>query len=398
MSERPLEILSGIKVLSLTQFLLGPAGVQYLADLGADVIKIETPGIGAWERSWSGADTFLNGVSVFYLLSHRNVRSVTLNLKHQEAQGVAGRLIAQADVIVENFRPGVLEGFGLGYEDARHINPSIIYASCSGYGQDSPYRDLPGQDLLVQAMSGLAAVTGQESQPPTPAGAAIVDQHGAALLAMGVLAALFHRQRTGEGQKIDIVMLHAALDLQLEPFLYYVNGGVVQRPREALASSFHQAPYGIYETRDGYLALSLSPIKAIRNALGGPSELEPYDDPKVVLEKREEIHQALSRFISTRTTDEWLAVLRPHGIWCAAVNDYEHVLQDAAIRHLDPLLEIDHPQAGKAWLLKHPVRYSGGEPELRRMPPALGEHTEEVLEELGYSGEEIHRLRAAGSI
>lgn len=393
MVEQPLRILSGIKILSFTQFLIGPAAVQYLADMGADVIKIEPPR-GAWERTWAGGDTFLNGVSAFYLLSHRNIRSLTLNLKHPEGQAVARRLVAQADVLVQNFRPGVIEKFGLGYAEVKEINPQIIYASASGYGEDSPYRDLPGQDLLVQALSGLVWITGRAGEIPVPAGAAIVDQHSAALLAMGVLAALVHRERTGEGQKIEVTMLESAFDLQLEPIVYYLNGGIVQRPREALGSTFHPAPYGVYETQDSYLALSLSPIKAIREALGGVPELEPYQDPKLAMKEREEIRRILDPFFRTRTTQEWVDLLRAHDVWCAPVNDYEQVFNEPAVRHLDPILEIDHPQAGRVQLVKHPVRYSAGEPELRRIPPAAGENAEEILKELGYSVEEIDRLRS----
>jgi crotonobetainyl-CoA:carnitine CoA-transferase CaiB-like acyl-CoA transferase len=398
MAERPLSMLSGVRVVGLTQFLLGPAGVQYLADLGAQVVKIEPPGTGAWERTWAGGDTFLNGVSAFYLLAHRNVRSLTLNLRHAAAQEVGHRLVASADVLVENFRPGVVDRFGLGYEQVRGLNPRIIYASCSGYGHDSPARDLPGQDLLVQALSGLAMASGRAGEPPTPTGAAIVDQHGAALLAMGVLAALYHRQQTGEGQKLEIVMLQAALDLQMEPLVYHLNGGLIERPREALASSFHEAPYGVYETRDGYLALSLSPIKAIRQALGGPAELAPYEDPDLAFSGREEIYRALAPLLHTRSTEGLLAALREHGVWCAPVNDYEQMLEEPAVRHLAPVMEIEHPQAGRVKLLKHPVRYSAGQPEIRGLGPALGEHTDEVLAELGYSANEIDSLREAGAI
>lgn len=398
MAQQPLRILQGIRILSFTQFLLGPAGVQYLADLGADVIKIEPPGTGAWERNWAGADTFPNGVSAFYLLSHRNVRSLTLNLKHPEGQQLARRLIAEADVLVENFRPGVTDRFGLSYDAVRQINPRIIYASASGYGSDSPYRDLPGQDLLLQAISGLAGVTGSAGALPTPAGAAVVDQHGAALLAMGILAALLQRERTGAGQRIEVTMLQAALDLQLEPLVYYLNGGKLERPREPVGSSFHPAPYGVYETRDGHIAISLSPIKALRAALGDPPELEPYEDPKLAFPRREEIRRALAPFFLARGTAEWVEFLRAAGIWCAPVNTYEQVLADPAVRHLDPILAVSHPQAGNVRLLKHPVRYSGGEPAVDRLPPALGEHTDEVLQGLGYSAAELERLRAAGVI
>lgn len=393
MAKRSLNILSGVRILSLTQFLLGPAAVQYLADLGAEIIKIESPGAGAWERSWSGANTFLNGVSAFYLLSHRNVRSLTLNLKHSEGQEIARRLAAESDVLVQNFRPGVVDRFGLDYDAVKGVKSDIIYVSASGYGEDSPYAHLPGQDLLVQAMAGLVAATGRAGGLPSPAGAAVVDQHGAALLAMGVLAALLHRERTGEGQKLEITMLQAALDLQMEPIVYWLNGGKLERPWTGLGTMFHPAPYGIYQTKDGCLALSITPIKLIREALGGPAELEAYEDASMAMEKREEIYRVLSPIIRRRTTGEWLDILRAQGVWCAPVNDYEQVFDDPAVQHLEPVLEFEHPQAGSVRLLKHPVRFGVGEPELRRMPPAVGEDSDDILGELGYSRQHIERLR-----
>jgi crotonobetainyl-CoA:carnitine CoA-transferase CaiB-like acyl-CoA transferase len=389
--------LSGIKILSLTQFLLGPAGVQYLADLGADVIKVEPPW-GAWERTWSGGDHFLNGISPFFLLAHRNVRSITLDLKRPEAQEVAGRLAGDADVLVQNFRPGVIDRFGLNYETLRHINPGLVYASVSGYGEESPERALPGQDLLIQAMAGLMASTGRMDDPPTPAGAAVVDQHGAALLAMGVLAALLHRERTGEGQKIEVTMVQAALDLQLEPATYYLNGAPLARPRHTIADTFHAAPYGVYHTADGYLALSMTPVSALSEALGGVPALTPFEAPALATSKREEIAEILIPILRSRTTGEWIAALRDRGIWCAPVNDYDQVFAEPAVRYLDPVLEIDHPEAGRVRLLKHPVRYGAGEPVVNHLPPGIGEHTEEVLQEAGYSTADIEHLRAVGAV
>jgi crotonobetainyl-CoA:carnitine CoA-transferase CaiB-like acyl-CoA transferase len=389
--------LSGIKILSLTQFLLGPAGVQYLADMGADVIKVEPPW-GAWERTWSGGDHFLNGISPFFLLAHRNVRSITLDLKRPDAQEVAGRLAEDADVLVQNFRPGVIDRFGLDYETLRHINPGLIYASVSGYGEESPERALPGQDLLIQAMAGLMASTGRMDDPPTPAGAAIVDQHGAALLAMGVLAALVHRERTGEGQKIEVTMVQAALDLQLEPVTYYLNGAPLARPSHTIADTFHAAPYGVYQTADGYLALSMTPVSALSEALGGVPALTPFEAPALATSKREEIAEILIPILRSRTTGEWIAALRDRGIWCAPVNDYDQVFAEPAVRYLDPVLEIDHPEAGRIRLLKHPVRYGAGEPVVNHLPPGIGEHTEEVLQEAGYSPADIEHLRAVGAV
>ena len=392
-----MKTLSGIKILSLTQFLLGPAGVQYLADLGADVIKIEPPG-GAWERTWSGANHFLNGISPFFMLSHRNVRSITLNLKQQEAQEVARRLIASADVLVQNFRPGVVERFGLDYDAVRRINPRLVYASVSGYGEESPDRALPGQDLLIQAMSGLMAATGRASEPPTPAGAAIVDQHGAALLAMGILAALFHRERTGEGQEDrshdDPGRAGSAArtsDLLLE-------WSAPRAPAHAIASTFHSAPYGVYETADGHMVLSMTSVRTLSEALGGVQALEPYEAPALAMPQREEIAEILMPILRGRSTAEWIATLRERGVWCAPVNGYDEVFAEPAVQYLDPVQEFDHPEAGHVRLLKHPVRYGVGEPGVQRLPPGIGEHTLEVLQDAGYSADEIENLRVTGAL
>jgi crotonobetainyl-CoA:carnitine CoA-transferase CaiB-like acyl-CoA transferase len=388
-------LLSGVRIAAFTQWLLGPAAVQYLADMGADVVKVERPGAGAFERGWSGGNTYLNGESVFFMLTHRNVRSLSLDLKNPAGQTVARRLIETVDVIVENLRPGVLERLGLGYNDIERVKPDIIYASASGYGTDAtPYRDLPGQDLLIQAITGMAAATGHGDRP-TPAGAAVVDQHAGLLLATGILGALFARERTGRGQRVEVNMVEAALDLQLEPFVYYLNGGQVRRPRVPLGSTFHEAPYGIYETSDGYIALSLSPIARISDALGAPPDLGHFTAGELALREREAIYEALQPHLRTRTTSALVNRLRDHGVWCAPVNDYAAVVDDPGVRHLDPVVEVDHPTAGRVRLLKHPIRYSAAEPAIRRLPPAVGEHSEEILTELGYSAKEIGELRSA---
>jgi crotonobetainyl-CoA:carnitine CoA-transferase CaiB-like acyl-CoA transferase len=393
-----LSLLSGIRILSFTQWLLGPAAVQYLGDMGADVVKIERPGSGAFERSWAGGRTFVNGESLCFLLTHRNVRSVSLDIKTGPGQAVARRLLETADVVVENFRPGTLERYGLGYEDAKAIKPDIIYASGSGYGtDDTPYRDHPGQDLLLQALTGLASATGRVDEVPTPAGAAVVDQHAGLLLATGILGALFERERSGNGQRVEVTMVEAALDLQLEPLVYYMNGGQVQRPEVPLGSMFHEAPYGVYETSDGHIALSLSPIKAISAALGSPPELETFASPEIAMEQRDDIYTALRPLLLGHRTSPLVELLRGSGVWCAPVNDYAAVLEDPGVRHLDPVLEVEHPRAGTVRLLKHPIRYSAGEPSVRRPPPAVGEHNEEVLREAGFSDDEIAELRGSGA-
>ena len=399
MSEQPgLALLTGVRILAFTQFLLGPAACQYLADMGADVIKIEPPGRGAWERSWAGAELFINGVSAFYLLANRNLRSVTLNLKSERGAEAARKLAAGTDVIIENYRPGVLDRLGLGYERIKELNPNVIYASGSGYGSDGPYSHLPGQDLLLQAISGLGANTGTESGGPTVSAAAIVDQHSASLLAMGILGALVNRERTGEGQRVEVIMMEAALDIQTEPVVYHLNGARLRRPTTPIADTFHSVPYGFYATADGHLAISMAPIKSIAEVLGRPASLEPYEDPAIAFSKRDEIRAALDPYFRERTTAEWLDILRAHGIWCAPVNNLSETFDDVAIKHIAPVLEFDHPRAGRVRVLKHPVRYSSGEATLRRPPPELGEDTAEVLGQLGYGADEIAAMRAAEEI
>ena len=398
MSERPaLSVLSGVRVLSFTQFLLGPSGVQFLADMGADVVKIEPPGGTLWERHWSGANLFLNGVSVFFLLAHRNQRSLTLDLKKPEGMAVARRLVESADVLVQNFRPGVMERLGLGWNDVSRINPRLIYASASGYGESSPYRDRPGQDLLMQAFSGLASISGRADQPPTPVGTAVIDQHGAALLAMGVLAALLERARTGKGLQVEATMLKAALDLQIEVASYHLNGARLEKSATPLASTFHPPPYGCYATRDGHLVLSMSPLGALARALPLPA-LEPYAAVTWNFEAREAVARLIEPVIHERTTAEWIERLVPQGIWAAPINTYDETFADPAVRAADAVEEIQHPVAGPVKLLRFPLELSTGRAEMRRPPPMPGQHTEEVLKECGYSEKEIRRLRAAGAV
>jgi len=393
----PLSVLSGIRVLSFTQFLLGPSAVQFLADMGADVIKVEPAGGTLWERHWSGTNLFLNGVSAFFLLAHRNQRSLTLDLKHPDGLTVARRLVESADVLVQNFRPGVMERLGLGWKELSAINPRLIYASASGYGQSSPYRDRPGQDLLMQAFSGLAAISGRAGEPPTPVGTAVIDQHGAALLAMGVLAALLERARTGRGLQVEISMLKAALDLQIEIASYHLNGARLEKSASGLASMFHPAPYGVYPTRDGHLVLSMSSLASLARALPLPA-LEPYAAVTWNFEAREAVARLLEPAIRERTTAEWLERLVPQGIWAAPINTYDETFADPAVRAADAVEEIQHPVAGPVKLLRFPIELSTGRAEVRRAPPMPGEHAEEILKECGYGDEDIRRLRAAGAV
>lgn len=392
---RDKHMLNGIKVISFTHFLQGPSAVQMLADIGADVIKIEPPK-GAFERGWAGFDAFQEGVSIFYLLGNRNQRAIQLDLRNEQAREVVRRLIAEADVLVENYRPGVLGKMGFGYEDAKKINPRLVYCSCTGYGSTGPYQKRPGQDLLLQAMSGMAMLSGDGASAPMPVGSAIVDQHAAVLAAFGVLAALHQREHTGKGCMVESNLLNAALDLQIEPFTYYLNKGPLwKRSSPAMGSRFHPAPYGVYRTADGWIAVSLTTTAKLGAALDSP-ELSAFEHPKDPVRHRDEIHQLVARSLQAITTEAAQRVFDEQDIWWAPVNDYEQVEADPQVAHNGVVMKVDHPKAGPVRLMAHPVRYDGKAPELRRMPPALGEHTREVLAEAGYSPQEIERLLADG--
>lgn len=388
-------MLNGIKVISFTHFLQGPSAVQMLADVGADVVKIEPPK-GAFERGWAGFDAFQEGVSIFFLLGNRNQRAIQLDLRNDKAREVVRRLLAEADVLVENYRPGVLAKLGFGYEDAKKINPRLVYCSCTGYGSTGPYQKRPGQDLLLQAMSGIAMLSGDGASAPTAVGSAIVDQHAAVLAAFGIVAALQQRERTGKGCMVESNLLNAALDLQIEPFTYYLNKGPLwKRSSPAMGTRFHPAPYGVYKTADGWVAISLTTTAKLAAAFDS-GELAALDHPKDPVRQRERIHQLVAQALLTRTTADAMAAFDANDIWYAPVNDYEQVEADPQVEHNGMVMKVDHPQAGPVRLMAHPVRYDGQVPPLRRMPPQLGEHTREVLAEAGYSEAEIAQLIAEG--
>ncbi|WP_247385452.1 CoA transferase [Bradyrhizobium sp. 143] len=310
---------------------MGPVAAQFLADLGADVIAVEPPD-GAFQRKWGGADKRVDGQSMLLLTGNRNKRSLTLDLKKPEAIEIARKLIATSDVMTENFRPGVLDKLGLGYEDAKKINPQIIYAAASGYGPDGPYVYRPGQDLLVQAISGLATITGSREQGPRAVGVSAVDHHGAALFAAGILAALV-RKTPGQGCRVDVSLLSAALDLQMESFTCYLNG---ERPDDVrqpgpISGWYYGAPYGIYPTRDGHMAISLGSLSTVSEALDVPADQRVPD--KEAYRRRDEASAAIAANVAKRTTAECIALFEAHGIWHAAVNDYADVVTDPQVVH-----------------------------------------------------------------
>ena len=389
------QALDGVVIADFTQMMQGPWATQKLADMGADVIKIERIG-GEWERFLEAGGELYRGWSPFFLAMNRNKRSVTLNLKHDDGKQAALDIAAEADVLVENFRPGVMDKLGLGYDDIREVNENIVYVSGSGFGSDGPYVDRPGQDLLLQAMSGLAHYTGCADDHPTPTGTAIVDEHSATLIALNTMFALFHRERTGEGQKVEANLLNAALDLQCQEITAALNmDREFERSEEGIAQAWLSAPYGIYETADGYIAIAMTPMDTLTEAIEIP-ELEQYDSSKATYDHREEIKRTLEAHTSEQPTDELLDRLLEADVWAAEVNDFEDVAADPQVEHNDMLIEIDHPEVGTFTTTGFPVEMSETPGRVESPPPSPGEHTDEVLAELGYDKEERRRLTDTG--
>lgn len=392
-----MDLLAGIKVVSFNHFLAGPVAAQILADLGAEVIALEPPE-GAFHRNWAVANHFIGGQSVNFLTSGRNKRSLAVDLKHPGGREVVARLLREADVVMENFRPGTMEKLGLGQEALRQANPRLIYAAASGYGASGPYKDRPGQDLLLQALSGLAARTGRAEGPPTPVGAVVVDQHAAVIYAMAILAALFARERSGRGRLVEVNLFQAALDLQTEALTAWMNGARAASPRGpgGIASWFSGGPYGVYATADGHLALSMSPPAAIGQALEVP-ELAAMSEADT-LPKREEIARLVTGRLPQRPTADWLPALERHRIWHAPVQDYAELQSDPQLQHLGAFITADGATGHPITLVAHPARYDGEAPRLRLVPQPLGAQSRAILSELGFSPEEAEALKRDGAV
>lgn len=390
--------LEGIRVISFNHFLMGPLGVQYLGDLGADVISVE-PIEGAFQRKWGGVDSLtVDGHTMLQLLGNRNKRSVALNLKDPRGLDIVRKLIATADVLTENFRPGVMAKLGLGYDAAKAIKPDIIYAAGSGFGADGPYVNRPGQDLIIQAMSGIAEITGKRGDGPRAIGVSAVDHHGAALYAMGILAALLRRNVNGQGCRVDVNLLSAAISLQQESFTCYLNGG---RPQDVsqpghVAGWYFSPPYGIYPTADGHIAISLGSLDVIYDILGVPSS-ERIATGKAFAE-RERISNLLASYLVKNPTAHWVSAFQEKDVWHSPVNDYAAVVADPQVRHLESFTTVTGENGDPVTLVSHPIFYDGKAPGVRLPPQRLGAQTRAVLEELEFSAREIDELRDSGVI
>jgi crotonobetainyl-CoA:carnitine CoA-transferase CaiB-like acyl-CoA transferase len=388
--------LDGVRVLDFTQMMMGPWATQFLGDLGADVIKVERPGVGEWERGLRAMGSLLDGQSPFFLAMNRNKKSLTLDLKDPRARDAVRRLVQSSDLVVENFRPGVMDRLGLGYEDLRAVNPSIVYVSGSGYGPDGPYVDRPGQDLLVQSIAGLAANGGREGDPPTPSGSSIVDASTALLLAFSAMVGLYHRARTGEGQRIDVSLFNTAVALQCQELAAFLNlPDRWERSEAGIAGAWLSAPFGIYRTSDGHIAIAMASLPVLAELLDLP-DLAAYDEDRAYRERDDVFRMVQSRLLD-RTNDDWLEVLATRDVWAAPVQSFEELVRDPQVAHNDLLTTVEHPAGGEVHVVGMPVRFSATPGVVRSGPPGVGQHTDQVLKDIGLTDDEIRSMHEDGA-
>lgn len=394
---QPRGVLTGYRVIDCTIAMAGPFAAQRLGDLGADVIKVE-PTAGEWQRFASAGGANGNRINVSFLSLNRNKRSLAVDLKSEGGKEVLKDLVATSDVFLQNYRPGVAARLGVDYESLKAINPAIIYVSISGYGETGPYKDRPGQDLLLQAMSGAMLSAGRKGEPPTPAGQYLADAVTGSTAFEGVLAALLHRERTGEGQLVTVNMLDALTTLQMQELSVFTVGGVPQeRGEQPNAHVYIRAPYGIFATSDGYLALGFADLETLGTVIGEPSfaGMVPEVDGWT---RRDELYAKTEARLRTDTTDVWLEKLLAVGIWAGPVYSYQDLVDDPQIAHNGTFVEYDHPTEGHIKTPGFPYKFSATPPRIDRGAPLVGQHSREVLAELGVSPERIADLLDSGAV
>ena len=389
--------LQGIRVLDVTQVMAGPYCAMMLADLGATVIKVEPPG-GDSTRQMPGAS---GSDSPSFNAVNRGKRSIVLNLKTAEARDVFARLAQSSDIVIENYRPGVMASLGLDYRSLSSANPRLIYASISGYGQTGPHRGKGGFDLIAQGVAGIMSVTGEAGGSPVKAGIPVTDL-GASLFALiGILAALQHRHRTGVGQQVDTSLVDAGVALSVwEATEYFAGIGV-----PAALGSAHRmnAPYQAFHCSDGYITIGAANERLFRRlaAVLGHSEWadeDAFSDNARRVRNRQALADRIEAMTITRPRAHWLTLFEANDIPCGPINDYAQVFADPQVLAREMFVETDHPALGHMRTLGSPIKMSVSQPDVSRRAPQLGEHTDEVLAEVGFSDAEIAALRAAGAI
>lgn len=390
--------LENIKVVDLTRTLAGPFCTQNLADMGADVVKIEEPNDGDETRKWP---PIWNGESTQFLSFNRNKRSLSVNLKSDEGLAIVKKLAAGADIMIESFRAGTLARFGLGYDDIRAVNPDIIYCTISGYGRTGPMASKPGYDLIIQAYSGLMHLTGEPDGAPQRVGFSLVDLFTGMLAFGSIVTALYHRDQTGEGQLIDA----ALLDGQVAAMSYHATGyiGTGVEPHRLGSGHPSLVPYQSFPASDGYFILGVANPnlwERFCHAIGHP---ELKDDPKFATNPDRVAHRAemidlLNGIFATNTVAHWVKVIDDAGVPVGPINKTSDVVADEQVRARDMFLPIDHPNVPDLRVPNSPIKLQGTPARLRRPPPLLGQHNDEVLAELGYAAADIAVLKNAGVI
>ncbi|MHC1598852.1 MAG: CaiB/BaiF CoA transferase family protein [Candidatus Methanofastidiosia archaeon] len=385
-----MSVFEGIKIIDLTQALSGPFTSTMLGDQGADIIKIEVPGIGDNSRAWG--PPFVNGVSSYFISVNRNKKSVTLNLKDERGKEIFFKLVRDADVVLENFRPGVTTRLGIDYESVKKVNPKIVYASISGFGQDGPYMKRPGYDQVIQGMCGIMSITGEKGGEPVKVGLPVTDIASGMFAAFGVAGSLYRRQITGKGDHIDISMLDCMVSwLTFQAGRYFATGEVAEK-----MGSAHPliVPYQAFKTKDIFINIAAGSDK-LWQILCDVMEKPEWKDDKVMktnddrVKNRAIVVPMMGEVLMTRPGDEWLEKLTAAGVPCGPINTIDRVLTDEHVLFREMVQEFDHPIIGKFKQTGIPVKYKEDPGSLRIPPAVLGEHTREVLEELGYSAEEI---------
>jgi len=369
--------LHGIRVLDFTALLQGPLATQILADLGADVLKLEKQD-GEWMRHYGIFMSRTHGETDAFLAFNRNKRSIEIDLRDAADRERILELVDRADVVVENFRPGVMDRAGLGYETLRKRNPRLIYAASSGYGQSGPYVMRPGQDYLVQALSGATWLMGRRSDPPFVMGIAVTDQYTALHLVVGILAALQHRHRTGEGQRVDVDLLSCILALQQQELTVYLNHhNSFERPQENVGHPGITAPCGIYATQNGYMMLAMFPCPKLGSILG-VDWLAAYDTNEKMFEARDTVHRLLSAHFATRPTAHWIELLSANDVWCAPVQKYADLESDPQIAHKHLFWDVPYADSNKTYrTVGSPFTFSASPVSVRHGAPRAGQHNQE---------------------
>jgi len=383
-SRKPERPLHGILVLDFSQFLSGSLATLRLADLGARVIKIERPGMGDLGRSIYLSDTDVHGENTLFHAINRNKESYAADLKSASDLDKLRQLIARADVMVQNFRPGVMERLGFGYEQVSQMNSRLVYGIVSGYGSAAAWRDRPGQDLLAQARSGIMWLSGNEGDPPTPMALAIADMLAGHNLCEGILACLVRRGVTGKGGLVETSLIEALLDFQFEVLTTHLNDGRRPPRRSAFrnAHAYLAAPYGVYDTADGYLALAMTHLPTLGKLLELPV-LQEITDPADGFRRRDELKKIIAGRLKQHTTEHWLEILNAADIWCAEVLDWPKLCASEAFRQLAMTQTLRDGKGIEILTTRLPIRLDGDLLTSERLAPRVGQHTESIQREFG---------------